>query len=179
MEVEEKYRELIEYAVEIMSKIEDPKHSISHMKSVVKYTKQILEEEKDADKEVCIISAYFHDVGRFFQDEGHEKISADLLVKKMRELGYDDILIDSCYKAIINHSWKDKPETLEGLIIRDADKIDFVGINRWERCIKNNISMDDIIELLPTLRNDILSLEISRKIYDIERAKLIKYLLSR
>lgn len=179
MEVEEKYKDLIEYSINIMKQVKDPKHSLSHMESVVKYTKEILKEEINANKDVCIISAYFHDIGRFYQNEGHEKISADLLKKKMSELNYDEKMIDSCYKAIINHSWKDSPETLEGLIVRDADKIDFVGIDRWKICIENNCSLYDIIELLPSLRNDILSLDSSRKIYDIEIVKLINYLYSR
>jgi len=179
MEVEEKYKTLIDYAEEIMAKVEDPKHSLEHMKSVVEYTKMILKNHPEADKDVCIIAAYFHDIGRLIKDDGHEKISADMLKEKMKVENYSEELIERCYKAIINHSWKDKPESLEGMIVRDADKIDFVGISRWDMCLKNNIDMTDITELLPNLRNDILMLDSSRKIYDIEHAKLTKYLYDR
>lgn len=63
-EMEEKNKVLIEKAIEIMKQVPDPKHSFSHMEAVVKYTKEILETVEEADKEVCIISAYWHDVGR-------------------------------------------------------------------------------------------------------------------
>lgn len=58
----EKHKVLIEKAINFMQQVQDPKHSISHMESVVKYTKEILQYEEHANKEVCIISAYWHDV---------------------------------------------------------------------------------------------------------------------
>ena len=66
-----------------------------------------------------------------------------------------------------------------GLIIRDADKLDFVGVNRWKNCLDNNQSMEKIIELLPDLREKILYFEESRQIYDKEIIKLIDYLYGR
>ena len=71
------------------------------------------------------------------------------------------------------------PETNEGLIIRDADKLDFVGVSRWKNCLDNNQSMEKIIELLPNLREKILYFEESRQIYDKEIIKLIDYLYKR
>ena len=69
-----------------------------------------------------------------------------------------------------------EPETLEGIIIRDADKIDFVGINRWKECIENGCRFEKILELLPTLRKDILKLEVSKEIFDREIGNLIAFL---
>lgn len=63
----EKNKNLIDKAVEIMKQVNDPKHSLSHMESVVKYTIEILRHEEKANKEVCIISAYWHDVDRSIQ----------------------------------------------------------------------------------------------------------------
>ena len=60
--IEKQYVALINKAKELMKQVPDPKHSTSHMESIVKYTKEILEYEPNANKEVCIISAYWHDV---------------------------------------------------------------------------------------------------------------------
>lgn len=175
-EIEKQYVELINEAREIMRQVPDPKHSTSHMESIVKYTKEILKYEPNANKEVCIISAYWHDVGRIEGEKGHAIISANMLKKEMSRLKYSESFIEECYKAIYKHSWNQRPDTLEGKIIRDADKIDFIGINRWENCINSNCKFNEILNLLPSLRNDILELEISRKIYDREVANLIRYL---
>lgn len=175
-EIEEKHRVLIEKAIEIMKQVSDPKHSMSHMESVVGYTKEILKSVEEADKEVCIISAYWHDVGRIVQEKGHAEISAGKLQEEMKSLGYDESFIQKCYQAIDKHSWKKEPETLEGIIIRDADKIDFVGIGRWKVCIETDCRFVKILELLPVLRKEILKLECSKEIFDREIVNLVVYL---
>ena len=174
-EIENKHKLLIEKAINTMKLVEDPKHSLSHVLQVVQYTKEILE-NVEADNEVCIISAYWHDVGRLEQEKGHALISAESLKKEMTKLGYDSEIIDKCYKAIYKHGWKEKPETLEGIIIRDADKIDFVGIGRWEECIKTNFKFRKILNLLPTMREKLLNLKTSKEIFDREIGNLVVFL---
>ena len=161
---------------EIMKQVSDPKHSLSHMESVVQYTKEILENVEEADKEICLISAYWHDVGRSVQEKGHAKLSADMLQEEMQNLGYDEEIIQKCYLAIYKHSWKEEPATLEGKIIRDADKIDFVGIGRWKQCIETNCKFNKILQLLPTMRKELLELESSKEIFDREIGNLVVYL---
>lgn len=172
----EKHKILIDKAIQIMETVEDVRHSLSHVESVVKYTMEILEHEENANKEICIISAYWHDVGRSIQAKGHDLISADMLKEEMEKLQYDRDFIEQCYLAVYKHSWKEMPGTLEGIIIRDADKIDFVGIERWKKSIEMKKRFGQILENLPILRNDILQLEISQKIYDREIVQLVKYL---
>lgn len=174
--IENKHKELINIAKDYMRKVDDPKHSISHMESVVKYVKEILEVEEEADKEVCIISAYWHDVGRIYGPKGHAVLSAKMIQEEMQKQNYDETFIQKCVKAIENHSLSKSPETLEGIIVRDADKIDFVGISRWKSCIENNCKFHKILDNIKVLRKDILKLEISREIFDREIGELIKYL---
>lgn len=176
LKIEEKNKELIDIAKKYMSKVEDPKHSTIHMESVVKYVKEILKSEKKANAEVCIISAYWHDVGRLYGTKGHSKTSAKMIKEQMEKFNYDRKIIDDCVKAIENHGWYETPSTLEGEIVRDADKIDFVGISRWKACLDNNCKFEKILELLPILRKEILKLDISKEIYDKEISKLVKYL---
>lgn len=177
--IEDRNKKLIEKSIEIMKTIADPKHSVSHMQSVVNYTKEILEKidgVENIDKEVCILSAYWHDTGRSIQAKGHSKISANMIKEEMEKLGYNDRIIESCYKAICNHGWNEEPETLEGIIVRDADKIDFVGIQRWKNCIENSDKLTKILELMPTMRKNLLKLECSREIFDREIANLVIFL---
>ena len=124
IEIERKYESLINMAIEKMKCLNDPKHSLVHVLDVVEYTKEILETEHRANKEVCIISAYWHDVGRIQQNKGHGLISANELRAEMEKQNYPQEFIEECYKAIYKHEWREEPETLEGIIIRDADKLD-------------------------------------------------------
>lgn len=174
-EIYNKHKILIEKAIDIMKLVEDPKHSLSHVLQVVEYTKEILK-DIEADNEVCIISAYWHDVGRLKQDKGHALISAEMLKKWMQQLNYESNIIDKCYKAICKHGWHEEPETIEGIIIRDADKIDFVGIGRWDECIKTKCKFNKILTLLPTMREELLRLDASKAIYDREIVKLVVFL---
>lgn len=176
LEIEKKHENLIKIAIEKMKLSKDAKHNLVHTLDVVEYTKEILETEGKANKEVCMIAAYWHDVGRIKQDEGHELISANELKAEMEKQNYPNAFIEECYKAIYKHSWKEEPETLEGIIVRDADKIDFVGINRWKECIQNDCKLGEILELLPTLRKDILKLKNSKEIFDRKIGKLIEFL---
>jgi HD superfamily phosphodiesterase len=174
--IENKYSKLILEATEIMKKVPDPKHSLSHMESVVKYTKEILVGVPEADVEVCILSSYWHDVGRIKGEKGHALLSAEMLKQELFNQNYPESFIEKCYLAICKHGWNEYPETIEGKIIRDADKIDFVGIGRWKSCIDNDCKFHKILEILPVLRKDILEFEISKEIYDREVGKLVGYL---
>ncbi len=175
-QIETKHQILLQKAIEFMQQVTDPKHSLSHMEAIVNYTKEILEKIPEADPEVCLIAAYWHDVGRIVQEKGHAEISAEMLQTEMKNLNYNEELIEKCYLAIYKHSWKENPETLEGKIIRDADKIDFVGIGRWKECIETNCRFSKILKLLPTMRKELLKLDCSREIFDREIANLIVYL---
>lgn len=165
--IESKYFILIEKAISYMKQIDDFEHNVKHVYDVVYYTKELINSiDVKIDIEVCILSAYWHDVGRLFTAKNHELKSATMLKEEMEKLYYDELFIDKCYKAIINHRWDMHPDSLEGLLIKDADKLAWLGIERWSECLKNKCWLDDIVSLLPKLRNDILYFEESRKIFD-------------
>lgn len=160
-----------------MATIDDYEHNLKHMEDVVAYTKELLEKTNlNVNYEVCIISAYWHDVGRIYVGDGHERVSAEIVKNKMLELKYDEQIINDCYKAIENHTWNMFPKTLERILVKDADNLAWLGKGRWKDCIDNNQRLDKLIELLPKLKNEILSLEESKKIYDRDIIKLVKLL---
>lgn len=177
LKIEQNHSKLIQIATDYMTNIKDFEHNINHMKDVVSYTKQLLTIlDVEVDSEVCLISAYWHDVGRIKASDGHEKISANMLKKEMKKLNYNDELIKKCFIAIENHKWNMHPQTIEGLVIKDADKLAWLGLGRWKDCLNNHQKLDSIIKLLPKLRNEILYFEESKKIYDRDIIKLIKLL---
>jgi hypothetical protein len=71
-----------------------------------------------------------------------------------------------------------QPKTIDGKIIRDADKLDFVSIPRWKSCLENNNieALQDLSNLLPQLRNEFLHLKISKKIYDNQIIKFKEFI---
>lgn len=176
-EIESKYKDLIDVSKEYMININDFEHDINHINDVLFYIKKLINKlDIDINYDVCIISAYWHDVGRIRGGVNHERLSAEMLKEIMEKNNYDKELIDACYKAIVNHKWSMKPETVEGLIIRDADKLAWLGIGRWNSCLKNEQRFDSLMELLPRLRNEFLYFEEAKFIYDEEIVKLIKFL---
>lgn len=176
-----KNKRLIDTAIEKIKLCEnDPLHFIGHTIDVVNYVKELLE-EISANKEICIIAAYWHDVGRSVKDIGHEEESGKMLKEEMKKLGYNNEMINACYLAVVNHKRSCNPEMVEGKIVRDADKIAYIGKNRWERCIKENPeALKEIIDLyLPILRNDLLKLENSKILFDRDYNSYIKLYLKK
>lgn len=178
--IEEKHKVLIDIARFKMDTIVDKEHDIYHMNDVVNYIKEILENtDIEVNAEACIIGAYWHDVGRTQISNGHEELSAKLLTEQMRNLKYDEEFIYTCSNAIKFHKWNMTPTTLEGWMVKDADKLAWVGSGRWDSCIENKQRLDELLELLPDLRNKILHFEYTKKIYDTEILKIIKLLYNK
>lgn len=175
--IELKHKMLINKAKQYMSRIDDYEHDIHHMEDVVKYTYELLDKLKiDVNKEICIICAYWHDVGRTKCIEGHEKLSAKMLKEEMEQLGYDSHFIHECYLAIENHKWNMTPQNNEGLILKDADKLAWLGEKRWKVCLEHSQKLDTIINLLPKLKKEILYFQESKEIYDRDIVILVKIL---
>ena len=176
-EIEKKHEGLIDIAKKYMSTIEDCEHDMNHMYDVVEYVKSILENlNENIDVEVCIIGAYWHDVGRINGKEGHEKTSAEMLKNEMIKRHYEKDFIDKCVSAIEFHKWNMNPKTIEGLVLQDADKIAWIGTRRWKNCLENNQRLDSIMRLLEKLRNEILHFDYSKSLYDQEIIKLVNIL---
>lgn len=180
-EIYDKNKKLINIAIEKMKQCEnDPLHFIGHIIDVVNYIKELLE-KIPADKEISIISAYWHDVGRTICDKGHEEESGRILKEEMIKLGYNNEIIEQCYLAVVNHKRESIPPTIEGEIVRDADKIAYIGRNRWERCIEEKPeALNEIIEVyFPVLREKILRLDYSKELFDRDMDAYVKEYLEK
>ena len=175
-EIYNKNKKLIDIAIEKLKLCDnDPLHFIGHTIDVIDYAKELLE-KIPANKEICIIAAYWHDVGRSIIDKGHEKQSGRILKEEMIKLDYNKEMIEQCYSAVVNHKRECIPPTIEGKIVRDADKIAYIGKNRWKRCIAEDPeALDEIIKVyLPILRKEILKLEYSKELFDRDMDSYVK-----
>lgn len=175
--IEEKHKRLIDIAKDYMNQIEDSEHDMAHVRDVVEYTKILLEKlnacDETIDSEICIIGAYWHDVGRIEKEDGHEELSSIMLVDTMKKLGYDDDFIYKCSEAIKYHGYNMFPKTREGLVLQDVEKIAWLGSRRWRNCLDKRRKLNTIIDKMPRLRNETLHFECSRRLYDREIVKIV------
>lgn len=60
------------------------KHGMEHVNTVVDLCVEILEkipQEVPVNREACIVSAYWHDIGRIEKNEGHAEVSLNCYKK--------------------------------------------------------------------------------------------------
>jgi HD superfamily phosphodiesterase len=77
----------------------------------------------------------WHDAARTqgFTD-GHEEEGALMAKKDLVEHSVDEETAERAYAAIRFHKSSSSPTTIEGKIIRDADKLDIFAVERWKSC---------------------------------------------
>lgn len=166
-------------AKEIISQIEDVAHSKSHMEQVLKYAQEIAKHYLEADRDMLEIACWWHDVGRLYGDEGHAKKSAEMAKDELSYIGFDSSTISKICNAIAEHSNRESliPSTLEGKILKDADKLDFLTPKRWQMCVDEKLDWAILVGIkkIPVIRNHILNLEESKKIFDVLFVKLKEF----
>lgn len=171
------FKKSIEEARKIVGRISDLAHGSVHIESVVRTALRISKEYPEVDSDLLAVAAWWHDAGRLYSKD-HEKLGAEMAEKNLIDLGIEEETCKKVYNAIVFHKWFARPQTIEGEIVRDADKLDFISIPRWELCQKDkNLKVpQSIIDLLPKLRNEILHLDISREIFDERIIEFKKYI---
>ncbi|HCM51753.1 TPA: hypothetical protein DIS56_01315 [Candidatus Saccharibacteria bacterium] len=129
-------------------------HDLSHSERVIDNAKDIAGhlDYKDLDfLELCI---YWHDAARAQGvDKGHEEAGAILAHDDLLNRGADEELAKRVYEAIRFHKSSDKPNTIEGKIIRDADKLEIYSPVRWQKCLQAGWNDYYLKELQLTIGN--------------------------
>ncbi len=70
-EVYERHKELLGVAQEYMASVSDPEHDTNHVQDVLENLVSIAEViDEKFDVDVCVIAAYWHDVGRTKRQRG-------------------------------------------------------------------------------------------------------------
>ena len=161
----------------------DPAHGWSHTTRVLKLATE-LAIKYNADVEAVRISCLFHDAERGFRPENHEKRSASLAEKYLRESNASTSLIEKVKKIILNHhSDPDKLETIEEKILWDADKIDALGLIGLARCLMEaGFYKHTIREAIAHALNDLKSfkdkmhLKETKEIARLKASQMLKFL---
>ncbi|MEO8535393.1 MAG: Pycsar system effector family protein [Flavobacterium sp.] len=129
-------------------------HNINHTFNVVTAVNKLCNKEniEDADKEILLVAAWFHDAGYVNGVEDHENESVKIAAKFLKENGQSDEFIAEVSQLILATSKFYVPKTLLEKIIKDADFVHITSLEYESTCellrfeLKNtmNLSFSDL-----------------------------------
>lgn len=123
---------------------DDPAHGWPHVLRVYRYSVMLADSVGQRVDELTLETAVLlHDVGRFLPGEGHHAEKSAVFARSLlSSLGYEGD-VDAVIHAIIAHSYSlgVKAETIEAMILSDADKLDALGAVGVARVIHTGCSM--------------------------------------
>lgn len=100
-------------------------HGIPHIRYVIRRSLRFAEEVPDVNMNMVYTIAAYHDIGRKIDNEHHEAVSAQILLKdqKIKEFFNED-QIKTIAEAIEDHraSLKNDPRSIYGKIVSSADR---------------------------------------------------------
>ncbi len=103
-------------------------HGYDHVERVVSNARKIMEKEK-ADSFVVLLACLLHDVDDYKLFPGHENLQN--AVSFLNSHGIDPSTQEKILSCIRDVSFKGKdtktPDTMEGKIVQDADRLDAIG----------------------------------------------------
>ena len=119
--------EIIAYITELF-KGNSGGHGLDHALRVYRNAVYIAEQEEASDREIIELAALLHDADdhKLFHTENNANAR-----KILRELGMEEERIDAICEVINGVSFSKnrgrRPESLEGMIVQDADRLDAIG----------------------------------------------------
>ncbi len=139
-----------EFVGEKLTKNGKGAHTFDHTKRVFSLSIKI-GNELGADLKILGAAALLHDVGRPKEAEvgvSHSILSGEMSNDILREVGFDNTEIDRVVDAIRTHRFSEgiEPNSLEGEILSDVDKIDAIGAIGVFRAIAQASSRGEGIE---------------------------------
>jgi uncharacterized protein len=125
----DKIHTIRQYGMEISR--QSGSHELDHLLRVA-YLCEVIGKEENADMQVLVPAALFHDIARPLEGEKgipHEEAGARLAEHYLRSIRFDDECVPRIAHAIRTHRYRSavKPETLEAQILSDAEKLDAMG----------------------------------------------------
>lgn len=128
-------------------------HDLDHTKRVAENTLEIAKSLDYKDTDFLELCAYWHDVARTQAIDPHEEPSAAMARDDLLSRGANQELANRAYEAIRSHKSTANPVTIEGKIIRDADKLDIFSVTRWKKCAEAGWAKEYIDDLNKTITN--------------------------
>ncbi|MGM0640292.1 MAG: HD domain-containing protein [Thermotogota bacterium] len=109
-------------------------HDLEHILRVV-HNAKLIADTVECDKEVVVLSALLHDIGRSekilneynIKKNHHADTGAKIAYEFLKDLGYDKAKEVSYAVSVHNFSKGIIPETIEAKILQDADRLDAIG----------------------------------------------------
>lgn len=113
---------------------DDGSHDISHFRRVAKMALEMLPScQEEADKDILIAAAYFHDIVNLPKNHPERKLASTLSGERakeiLRSLSFPEEKLSAISHAIAAHSFSAKipPETQEAKLLQDADRMEALG----------------------------------------------------
>jgi uncharacterized protein len=117
----------------------EPAHDALHVRRVMANARRIAEAE-GADVDVCVTAALLHELFNYPKNHPESSRSGDVCAEHatalLGEHGYDAAFTERVAYCIRVHSFSRGilPETLEGKVLQDADRLDAIGAIGIARC---------------------------------------------
>jgi len=105
-------------------------HGWEHIQRVCSLSMKIAEKESCTVEEFpLMLSCLLHDIARYGKGTDHALESAVVAEEILRMAGIEEDVVRKVRDAISSHSYssKRKPESCEGMVLSDADKVDALG----------------------------------------------------
>jgi hypothetical protein len=171
-ESQAKFADLVKRGQGTVAQVKDPAHGLRHMQNVFANAMEIQKELEidhlEVNSSIADVAAIWHDTGRFEDPAEHETLSALWAHNEALKTGFSLETATKIFDAIYHHKWSDKPKTLEGNIVRDADKLDFLDGERWRKRLegKKYDELEYVTGIFLNLREKGLELDASKRIFD-------------
>lgn len=106
----------------------DYNHDFEHIERTVKLAR-ILAKKEGADKDVCVVAAWLHDIGKAKNEEIHGDIGVRMAKPFLERLGFESDFIEKVCHAIETHDSANihNARTLEAKVVFDSDKLQAIG----------------------------------------------------
>jgi len=124
----------------------DPSHDILHIRRVVVMALKLALEER-ADPMIVLPAAYFHDFVNVPKSDPRRAqasvLSAEAALQYLRLVGYPSRYLSAIGHAIAAHSFSAgiPCETVEAMVVQDADRLDSLGAIGVARCVSTSALM--------------------------------------
>jgi uncharacterized protein len=124
----------------------EPAHDALHVKRVMGNARRIAEAEA-ADIEVAVTAALLHELFNYPKNHPESSRSGDVCAEQalalLGEHGFDSVFAERVAYCVRMHSFSRGilPETLEGKVLQDADRLDAIGAIGIARCFATSADM--------------------------------------
>lgn len=160
------YEDSILAAQRLLQTTHDVGHDIGHARRVAHDVRLIGRQVGYEDIDLLEVCAWWHDVGRLY-NPNHEVLSAKLMSRDLKKRGIGYKTRRQAYKAVYRHRLTMHPKTVQGKIIKDADKLDFLSVERWNsrEATGERLKNQKNLARLPYVRQH-LYFGVSRQLFD-------------